>query len=66
MNENQNSNNKAGAVAPAATCSALCGSCGKRPATDPHPCPFQEEINNNSETLCDCCDECAHECAMDI
>lgn len=51
---------------PAATCSALCSSCKKRPATDPHPCPFKEDIHNDGETLCDCCDECAHECSMDI
>lgn len=28
-----------------------------------HPCPFQEEINEDSETLCDCCDYCIGECS---
>jgi len=38
--------------------------CGN-PATEPHTCPFAEEINDD-ETLCRCCDGCQHECAMDI
>lgn len=42
-----------------------CSHCDKNPATEPHTCPFGEEIHN-SEALCDCCDECARECAMDI
>lgn len=40
--------------------------CEKNPAEVPHSCPFQAEINDDSETLCTCCDDCAHECAMDI
>lgn len=56
----------AGGVDCSASCTALCRSCGKLPAAEPHPCPFQEEIYDNIETLCDCCDECAYECAMDI
>jgi hypothetical protein len=35
-------------------------------ATEEHTCPFLEEIHNNSATLCNCCDRCRHECAMDI
>lgn len=31
-----------------------------------HTCPFAEEINGDSETLCNCCSECEHQCAMDI
>lgn len=30
-----------------------------------HNCPFALEINND-ETLCNCCDDCEHQCAMDI
>ena len=33
---------------------------------DPHPCPYQQEINDDSETLCNCCAECQAECADDI
>jgi hypothetical protein len=35
-------------------------------AIEPHTCPFAEEINDDGETLCRCCDDCTHECAMDI
>jgi hypothetical protein len=31
-----------------------------------HTCPFAEEINNDSESLCNCCDDCTHECAQNI
>ena len=43
-----------------------CESCGKNDATEPHTCPYAEEINNNSETLCNCCQDCVNQCAMDI
>ena len=43
------------------------GHCeGKNETAEPHTCPFAEEIGDDSETLCTCCDECAYECAMDI
>lgn len=42
----------------------LCG-CGN-PAEPLHSCPFKEEINDDSETLCNCCNDCRHECAMDV
>ena len=38
--------------------------CGN-PATTEHECPFASEIHNDA-TPCTCCDDCAHECAMDI
>jgi hypothetical protein len=40
--------------------------CGKNPATDPHTCPYAEEIHSDSETLCACCEECERACLMDI
>ena len=43
----------------------LC-KCGKSAATEPHPCPFAQDLYGDSETLCTCCDDCRHECAMDI
>ncbi len=39
--------------------------CGND-ACEPHPCPYREEIDDDSETLCDCCEECKGECAMDV
>jgi hypothetical protein len=31
-----------------------------------HTCPFSEEINGDSESLCTCCEYCTHQCAQDI
>lgn len=47
------------------------GKCGARdgcqnPAEEDHTCPYAEEINEDYESLCNCCSDCAHECAMDI
>lgn len=44
----------------------LCPTCKKNPAASAHTCPFQCEINDNEEFECHCCDDCRHECAMDI
>ena len=33
---------------------------------DDHTCPYQEDVNNDSEFTCNCCTACTHECAMDI
>jgi len=33
---------------------------------DEHTCPFAEEILDDTTTLCNCCDECTYQCAMDI
>ena len=44
----------------------LCERCKKNPATVPHPCPYADEIGSDNETLCTCCEECQHRCAMDI
>lgn len=45
---------------------STCENCGKNPAEALHPCPFRADVNDDSETLCNCCPECEHECAMDI
>jgi hypothetical protein len=39
--------------------------CGNE-ATEGHVCPYAAEINDDTETLCKCCDECVDECAWDI
>lgn len=31
-----------------------------------HTCPYAEDIHNDSESLCNCCDACTQECANDI
>ena len=43
-------------------CQRGCGNEGQEPST----CPFNEEVNPYDKTLCNCCPDCAHECAMDI
>lgn len=43
-----------------------CPRCPKNAGTAPHTCPYSVDINDDSETLCTCCDDCEHECAMDI
>jgi hypothetical protein len=40
--------------------------CGKNPKEPPHQCPFQADVNSDRDTLCECCDDCQHQCAMDI
>lgn len=44
----------------------LCEQCHKNPASEPHTCPYAEEIANDSETECTCCPDCTRECAYDI
>ena len=43
----------------------ICPRC-KRVGQEEHPCPYAEEINGDYEFRCTCCDECRHECLMDI
>lgn len=31
-----------------------------------HECPYNEEINKDSEQSCTCCPYCTHQCCMDI
>jgi hypothetical protein len=40
--------------------------CGKNPATEPHTCPYNDEIHPENKELCTCCELCQHECAMDV
>ena len=43
-----------------------CETCGKSASLDPHPCPFNEDVHNDSVTLCNCCENCQYECSQDI
>lgn len=38
----------------------------QRPVSEPHPCPFAEDVNNDSESLCNCCAACEYQCSQDI
>lgn len=43
-----------------------CESCGEKAGKAMHSCPFRVEIHDDEKTLCNCCDNCTHECAMDV
>jgi hypothetical protein len=45
---------------------AKCDSCEENPARTEHACPFQSEVYDDLETLCNCCDSCAAGCADGI
>lgn len=32
----------------------------------PHLCPYKIEMNDDSKTLCQCCERCERECRDDI
>jgi len=44
----------------------MCERCGVNPANPSHFCPYQAEINGDYETECNCCDDCAQECAWEV
>lgn len=39
-----------------------CGSKGE----DEHSCPYAEEINDDFDSLCNCCSSCEQDCCDDI
>lgn len=43
-----------------------CQSCQNEEALELHTCPYAEEINNDSENLCNCCSNCINQCYQDI
>lgn len=44
----------------------MCHGCHKNPAAPSHACPYKEDMDNDTETLCNCCDACRDQCCMDI
>ncbi len=40
--------------------------CEGKGTDELHTCPFREDINNDSETLCNCCEACTQECSDEI
>ncbi len=39
----------------------------QNPDSDPHPCPYAEEINDDHDPeYCTCCDECTQNCFDEI
>jgi hypothetical protein len=44
-----------------------CHGCEKNDSPGLHSCPYQCDINDNCvDDYCNCCDDCQHECAMDV
>ncbi len=43
-----------------------CGRCSAPVDGEWHTCPYAEDINNDSDSQCNCCGDCCYECAMDI
>lgn len=49
------------------TKSTKCQRCGKPGGTSGmHSCPYAEDILDDFSECCNCCLDCARECAMDI
>ena len=46
-------------------CNEKC-KCEKNPAAEEHTCPYSVEINDDTESLCTCCEDCESNCADDI
>ena len=43
-----------------------CDTCHWQTAKPEHFCPQRNELDDDDETLCNCCDECKEECAGSI
>ena len=47
--------------------SNICDRCGGEGSEEAHPCPFEEEINDDhNPEYCTCCDDCTQGCKDDI
>ncbi len=44
----------------------LCEKCGINEAQDDHLCPYSEDIDDDHDTECNCCEECEQNCADSI
>lgn len=43
-----------------------CPSCNDEKAIGPHTCPYAEQINGDTFSLCFCCDWCEGQCAKQV
>lgn len=43
-----------------------CQNCMKNEGQEQGPCPYKVEIYGDEETLCNCCEDCQHECYMNV
>lgn len=38
----------------------------KHEPLDLHVCPYAADVENDTESLCDCCEDCTDACAADV
>lgn len=43
-----------------------CQGCGATVEPVLHSCPYQAEINDDDSDVCNCCENCAYECALEV
>lgn len=43
-----------------------CQTCHLNDALDLHKCPYHQDVNEDEEYKCNCCDECISECCQSI
>ena len=43
-----------------------CPKCKVGTAIEDHTCPYDCDINDDCESLCDCCEDCIGNCGDDI
>lgn len=43
-----------------------CKRCGTKVSRERHTCPYQSDMHNDKESLCNCCSNCYDNCAGDI
>lgn len=43
-----------------------CQKCGENDGLELHACPYEEEICENYDEYCNCCDACISECLDEI
>ena len=43
-----------------------CGDVLEAEEQEEHTCPYACAMNDDCETLCNCCDKCYHDCLLSI
>jgi len=43
-----------------------CKKCGVGIAQPMHACPYKSDMDNDSTTKCNCCDDCQYNCAQEV
>ena len=43
-----------------------CQRCKTAEADEPHICPYQDDVNSDTEYRCNCCSDCYSDCTQEI